>query len=105
GLLVLCEGRLLRYVLGSDPTKLPRPEVVISAKLEDPQRVVLDGQGLIYISDWGKSHQVKVFSQEGILLRTIGAPGGPQLGKYDPQRLHYPRGMALTPDGRLWVAE
>jgi hypothetical protein len=35
-----------------------------------------NGEGNLYVSDWGASHQVKVFEPKGALLRTIGKPGG-----------------------------
>ena len=45
--------------------------------LEEPRRLASDGDGRIYVTDWGSRHQVQVFSPEGKPLRTIGKPGGP----------------------------
>ena len=73
--------------------------------LVEPRRIRFDAKGQLYVGDRGVLHQVKVFNPKGELLRTIGKPGGPQLGKYDEERMDNPAGMALTPDGRLWVAE
>lgn len=50
-------------------------------------------------------HQVKVYDSQGRFLRAIGKPGGPQVGPYDELRMHYPRGIAVTDDGVVWVAE
>jgi sugar lactone lactonase YvrE len=72
---------------------------------EDPQGIAIDGDGRIYVSDWGQSHQVKVYSSDGFLIRTIGKPGPPSVGKYDPNHMNQPRGLAVASDGRLWVAE
>jgi hypothetical protein len=72
---------------------------------EDPQGIALDKQGRIYVSDWGKSHQVKVLGPEGKLVRAIGRRGVPHAGPYDPQHMNHPKGLTVTSDGRLWVAE
>ena len=73
--------------------------------LDDPQGLALAANGDIYISLRGKSHQVKVFDSKGNFIRSIGKPGVPKSGPYDPLRMNNPNGLALTDDGRLWVAE
>ncbi len=79
---------------------------VIKAGLEDPSNVALDAQGNFYISDRGKAQQVKVFSPQGSLLRRIGVSGGRMAnGSYNPKGLLKPRGIALGPNGSLWVTE
>ena len=78
--------------------------LVIDSGLEDPQSLILR-DNLIYVSDWGTSHQVKVYDLTGTLLRTIGTPGGPQIGHYDETRMALPRGIAVDDRGQLWVAE
>src|SRR5581483_6473139 len=81
-------------------------QTVIASGLEEPHRMTQDAAGNLYIADWGKSHQIKVFTPEGRLLRAIGkAGGGPQLGLYDARKLSYPCGMTVDAQGRLWVAE
>ena len=116
GLLFDAEGRLLALtrnglqrftvVLTADGTRatLAHPETLITG-LEDPQRVAFGSDGRIYISDWGASHQVKVFDAAYQPVRTIGRPGGPQLGKYDELRMQYPAGVAVDSQNHLWVAE
>ncbi len=106
-LLSLQGEKLLRFTL---PEKipagfvLPQPEVIVE-KLEDPRQVALDDQGNIYISEWGGSHHVKVFTPGGRPLRTIGTAGVPKAGPYDETRMNHPNGLTLTRDGHLWVAE
>ena len=73
--------------------------------LEEPQGVCLDAAGNIYVSDRGTAHQVKVFSPQGSLLRTIGKPGVPSAGAYDPRHMNNPLGLTIDGRGRLWVAE
>ena len=117
-LLALSGQKLLRYPkitrqsLASDKGKAPDaaitltdPEVIVDKGLEDPQGLTLDGEERLYVSDWGKSHQVKVFSSKGEQQQVIGAPGGARLGLYDPNRMDHPKGLAIAPNGRLWVAE
>ncbi|MFQ5810368.1 MAG: hypothetical protein ACE5JM_12170, partial [Armatimonadota bacterium] len=107
-LLALVGTELHRYDLPANiagSSRLPAPEVLVREGLDEPKRLALDERGSIYISDWGDSHQVKVFSPEGQPIRTIGTAGGPQAGAYDPTRMANPKGLTVTPDGRLWVAE
>ena len=49
----------------------------------------LDSKKNVIISDWS-SHQIKIFSNEGALLQTLGERGR-ELGM-----LSYPHGLALT---------
>ncbi len=79
---------------------------VITTGLEAPQQLCLGTKGQIFVSDWGKSQQIKVFSAEGRLLRGIGKAGGRALmGKYNAHGFYRPRGIAIDAKGRLWVAE
>jgi hypothetical protein len=104
-LLALSGKTLVRFASATSPTALPAPQTIVADGLDDPQNLTLDAQGNIYISDWGDSNQVKVFSPDGHPLRTIGDPGLPRLGPYDPQLMHHPNGLAIDSQGRLWVAE
>jgi hypothetical protein len=106
-LLAVSGDKLLRFTLPPPAAEmtLPEPEVVIAAGLDDASQIVLDAQGRFYVSVHGNSHQVKVFSPEGQFLHDVGEPGGARLGPYDPRRMDKPTGLAITPDGRLWVAE
>jgi len=105
-LLALSGKQLLRLTLPAPAEGMaPTATATLVSGLEDPHGLALDGQGNIYISDWGNSHQVKVFSPEGKFLRAIGKPGAPSLGHYDPQHMDSPKGLTITPDGHLWVAE
>ncbi|RMD73334.1 MAG: hypothetical protein D6820_18780, partial [Lentisphaerae bacterium] len=83
---------------------LSEKKELISRDLEAPQQLTL-WNDRIFVSDWGHSHQVKVFDVEGKLVQKIGHPGGPQVGLYDPMRMHYPFGITVDDAGILWVAE
>ena len=104
-LLVLVGRRLVRYPEMVRPVLLPAPETLISTGLDDPQGLCLDERGNFFVSDGGDSQQVKVFSPEGKLVRTIGVAGKPKLGTYDPGHMRHPAGITLDDRGRLWVAE
>jgi hypothetical protein len=113
-LLVLSGKRLLRFSVDASPTavKVDRSDTLIADGLEDPQQLAVDTKGNYYISDRGKSHQVKVFDPLGTRLRgigqlplSIGTAGPPRTGPYDPRHMNDPNGLTIDSLGRLWVAE
>ncbi len=104
-LFAISNGSILRFQPPADGLSLGEGQVVVSGGLDNPQRLELAPDGTIYASEWGSSHQIKVFSPDGVLLRSIGHPGEPVAGPYDNLHMNYPRGMALDANGNLWVAE
>lgn len=86
------------------PRPLPAPQVLASG-LDDPQNLTVSATGDIYVSLWGRSHNVRVLDADGRFLRTIGKAGEPQAGPYDPAHMNHPVGVTLDDRGRLWVAE
>jgi hypothetical protein len=99
-LLALSGTNLVRFA-----TLSAKPTTIIAAGLEDPRHLSLDATGRIFITDRGNSHQVKIFSPTGKLTGTIGKPGPPATGPYDPLHLNEPNGLTLDTQGRVWVAE
>ncbi|MFT5127348.1 MAG: hypothetical protein ACI8W8_000951 [Rhodothermales bacterium] len=73
------------------------------------ERIVAgDFAGLAAADDgiWvSQAQQVHRYSLAGELLETLGTPGGPYAGVYDPKRLVNPAGLAIGPKGKLWVTE
>ena len=102
-LLVVAGNKVLRYRVQNGV--LGESETIIAAGLQEPQQLAFDKEGRIYVSDWGNSHQVKMFDATGKLLRSFGKPGAPAAGKYDELHMNHPAGLALDENGRLWVAE
>jgi hypothetical protein len=104
-LYVISEGKVKRFSVLENGARLGDERTVIDRDLEEPHRLARDDAGNLYVSDWGKSHQVKVFDTGGKLVRTIGASGGPKLGLYDERRMSHPCGVTVDGTGRIWVAE
>ncbi|OEK06208.1 MBG domain-containing protein [Roseivirga misakiensis] len=75
-----------------------------SARLSQPTDIVFDSEGIAYISDRG-SNKIYKLSKEGVLTRFSGngygfADGGPQDAKFRSLE-----GIALGPDGDLYVVD
>ncbi len=76
-----------------------------------PAGLAVDKEGEFYISD-DQLDVVHIFDRNGKTVGKIGKDGGitqgsaeVKAGPYDPLRLHHPAGLALGPDGHLWVTE
>jgi hypothetical protein len=111
-LLVLSDTRLLRLAaptlaLSSGGPRMTtlKQDVLIADGLEEPAGIALDRKDNIYISDRGRSHQIKVFSPDGKPLRCIGHPGAPRAGRYDREHMNNPKGLVIDERDQLWVAE
>ncbi len=106
-LLALSEKKLLRFSLAAvtKDLKLPEPELLVATGLEDPQGLTIDDDGNIYVSDWGKSNQVKVYQPDGTFIRAIGKGGEQKVGPYDETQMLRPKGIAISADNHLWIAE
>ena len=87
------------------PAELGKPQDFIENNLVQPQQLTMDSAHNLYVSDWGASNQVKVFSSAGKFLRAIGNAGPVQSGPYDPKLMHHPKGITIDSRNRLWVAE
>lgn len=102
-LLALSGNKLVRFDSLADLAALS-PATVTDA-LEDPVGLATDAAGRIFVSDRGRSHQVKIFTAEGQPAGSLGKPGAPEAGPYDPLRMQNPAGIAIDSKGNLWVTE
>ncbi|MBI4471677.1 MAG: hypothetical protein HY646_03350, partial [Acidobacteria bacterium] len=108
GVAVDQQGRL--YVASRKQIVRVRPDGTVEPAVEKglsaPYGVAVDGDGSIYVSDLGDSQQVKKFSPSGRLLWTSGRKGGrPFSGKMDHHSFLFPCGLAVDPNGQLYVGE
>ena len=72
----------------------------------DAYGLATDSKGNVYLSVRGTEQNVKVFAPNGQLVREIGKRGGrPLLGKFDPNGMREPAGIAVDSKNRLWVIE
>lgn len=99
-LLVVSRKQVVRLDLESGSTEPVLPD----GTLDDPRGITFDTKGNMHVADGGPN-VVKVFAADGALLRTIGEPGGRELGPYNPRRMENPHGIAIDARGNLWVAE
>ncbi len=94
-----------RSQTGNQVADVGTPQVFIGEDLEGPQQMTMDSAQNLYVSDWGASNQVKVFSPSGKILRSIGKAGMVASGPYEPQLMHHPKGITVDSRDQLWVAE
>lgn len=73
--------------------------------LANPLGLAVDAAGNFYVGEMHPVHQVKVFSPQGKLLRTIGKPGRHAVGAFDPDNLESPSGVEVDAKGNVWVCE
>ena len=109
GVVVDASGRLVvaasTGLLRIDPVT-GASETLAAGQLARPWGVSIDGAGNAFVADCGTSMQVKVFTPDGKLQRTIGKPGGRAwVGTYDATGLLMPAGIAADADGKVWVME
>ncbi|MBI2940719.1 MAG: TIGR03663 family protein [Chloroflexi bacterium] len=73
-----------------------------SGEFGGPWGIAVDKEGLVYVADtW--NHRVQKFSSGGEFLQKFGSPNG-QPGS-QPGEFFGPRGVAVTPDGSVYVTD
>ena len=80
--------------------------VPVVTGLKDARGLAIGKDGEIYVGILEPDNQVKVFGQNGKLIRTIGKPGGRALtGLWQQDGLRFVNGLRVDKNGTLWVAE
>jgi len=71
----------------------------------EPSVMTVGPDGLFYVLPWTDNARkpVQVYDTAGKLVRTIGKPGGLQVGLWDPQRFMDVPAMVVDQGGSLWV--
>ena len=83
-------------------TRQVRP--LSDADVAEPVGLAVDKSGRLYVSD-AVTHTVRICDAMGCAVGQLGKPGGRYTGRYDPQRMVNPRGLAVAANGWLWVTE
>ena len=74
--------------------------------LQNAAGLALGAEDNIYVGVRDPDNQVKVFSKEGKLVRTIGKAGGrAPLGRWQPDGMRFVQGVCVDQQGKLWVME
>ncbi len=105
-LFVACQRGVVRIAdIANQPASVKSELVIPRAELKQPRSLVFDSAGLLYALDRATA-AIQVFDPKtGARVRTVGTPGGSQLGPFDPTRFSEPTAMALDAAGKLWVVE
>ncbi len=75
------------------------------ARFRRPEAVTVDGDGICYVADTG-NHTIRRITPDGHVTTLAGSPlGGDRDGVGTEARLRWPTGLAMGPDGDLWVAD
>ncbi len=99
-LLVISDQQVKRFpafdLATAAATLVPeKAQTVVGKGLDDPQSLRIFGDRL-FVSDWGQSHQVKIFNLTGRPQGTIGKAGAPGVGTYDELHMNHPAGCWLV---------
>jgi len=70
------------------------------SRLVDPVGVAISEDGIIAVSNWDSSHQVKKYSLQGKLLSVIGNNRGSDNDQFD-----HPRGLVFSNNKMLYVVD
>ena len=101
GLLVVSGKKVVRLDLKSGTIT-----DVVTAGLEEPWHVAIDRSGRLLVTDRGASQQVKSFERSGKPSGSHGIAGGrDNQGRYAPDKLLNPSGIAVSAAGKVYFSE
>ena len=79
---------------------------VLVDDLMDPQRIAVAKNGEFFVSVRGFYQQVRRYGMDGKLINAIGRRGGMvSPGPWVKEAMRRPLGVAIGPDGNVWVTE
>ena len=92
----------LAATAGADHPPFPLP----AGAVKEPGPIACDTVGNLYVFDRADDRRVvSVFDPAGKLLRTVGEPGGHEVGPWNPRRFNEVTALAVDREGKLWVVE
>ena len=108
--IVAVSDSLLCVLSGTDSVAAVDPATggvnPVLTRLTDARCLAVDAAGRIYVGEGEPSVQIKVFTPDGKPALTIGKQGGrPRLGPWVKEGTVDIKGLAVDPNGKLWVAE
>lgn len=92
-------------VLAGSGTPGMRDGDIFQARFSDPFGVAAAADGSVYISDAGASQRIRRIAPGGAVTTIAGGPQGYADGPGAAARFSTPSGLALGPDGSLYVAD
>jgi sugar lactone lactonase YvrE len=92
-------------VLAGDGNPGVRDGATFSARFSDPFGVAAARDGSIYVADAGDAQRIRRISPDGIVSTIAGGEQGYANGLGGSARFSTPSGLALAPDGTLYVAD
>jgi sugar lactone lactonase YvrE len=92
-------------VLAGDGNPGVRDGAAFSARFSDPFGVAAARDGSIYVADAGDAQRIRRVSPDGIVSTIAGGEQGYANGLGPSARFSTPSGLALAPDGTLYVAD
>ncbi len=110
GLAFGLRGRLYvvsdKEIITMNPDGSDRGTLVPWYEVAAPRRIAVAKNGDCFVTVQGRYHQVMHFDANGKFLNAIGREGGlPVPGPWDQHAMRRPLGIAIAPDGKLWVTE
>lgn len=79
----------------------------VGARLQNPRGIALDREGNLYFSEF-RNHRVRKVTSDGIITTVAGLGEEGYSGDDGPAvaaRLNYPDGLAVDPEGNLYIAD
>jgi|GEM_PF-867646 len=101
-LYAISDGNIVTVPLDGTGSKI----IVNSDEFVSAYGLAIDNAGNFYVTDNGAGQQIiKVYDKSGKFVKTIGKPGGPKPGAWDPHYLVNPAGIAVDKNNKIWVAD
>lgn len=69
-----------------------------------PRGLAVGPDGSVYVAD-SRNHRIQKFDADGLLVKTFGSFGALEQNTADPGKFNEPWGVAVGPDGSVYVAD